>query len=89
MKTIEKIVYMSTKGQITLPMAWRRKIGTSAVRIRESNGDRLEILPVDLKNDEETGWVSIFDSKEKRPTTNDVLKFLQKNKEGRNTKKKK
>lgn len=80
MKTIEKIVYMTEKGQITLPVAWRRRIGTNAVMIKSNQGDLLEIAPVEHKKDQNTGWVSIFNAKRdnngKGLTSNELLKAL-------------
>ena len=81
MKTIEKIVYMTEKGQITLPVAWRRKIGTNAVRISErSPGSHLNISPVETKEDDETGWTTVFnkdrDNGGKGLTADEFLKAL-------------
>ena len=77
MKTFEKIMNMSEKGQITLPVAWRSRIGTNVVRVITVKGDRLEIAPVHAEQDDETGWVSIFDSNEKRPTVDELLRVLK------------
>ena len=81
MKTIEKIVYMTEKGQITLPVAWRRKVGTSVVRISVGTGDRLEIVPVESQKNDETGWVTVFnkdrDNNGKGLTANKFLRELR------------
>lgn len=81
MKTIEKIVYMTEKGQITLPMAWRRKVGTSVVRISVGAGDKLEIVPVESKQNDETGWITVFnkdrDNNGRGVTANRFLRELR------------
>ena len=80
MKTFEKIMHMSEKGQITLPVAWRSRIGTNVVRVIAGKGDRLEIAPVHAEEDDETGWVSIFDKDRdnggKGVTVDDILRAL-------------
>jgi len=81
MKTQDKIVYFGEKGQITLPVAWRMRVGTNAIRISPGNGDRLEIIPVATREDEETGWVTVFnkdrDNNGKGILASDFLKVLQ------------
>lgn len=89
MKTIEKIVYASEKGQITLPVAWRSQLDTNMFRIQTNELNNLEIVPVQAKQDEETGWVSVFDKERdnhgKGLTANEFLKALGR---ARNTNKK-
>ncbi len=60
---LEKVQYMTEKGQITLSVAWRRTVGVRAVVVKLCKGDRLEITPVHTKEDNETGWISVFDAK--------------------------
>ena len=83
MKTIEKIVYMTEKGQITLPVAWRRMVGTKAIRIKSSYGSLLEIAPVEHNTDQKTGWISVFnaerDNNGKGITSSKFLKTLDRN----------
>jgi bifunctional DNA-binding transcriptional regulator/antitoxin component of YhaV-PrlF toxin-antitoxin module len=83
MKTIEKIVYMTEKGQITLPVAWRRMVDTKAIRIKSSRGSLLEIAPVEQNTDKNTGWVSVFnaqrDNNGKGITSSKLLKVLGRN----------
>lgn len=83
MKTVEKIVYMTEKGQITLPVAWRRMVGVKAVRIRSGHGDLLEIAPVEHNTDKQTGWVSVFnagrDNNGRGITSGKFLKALGRN----------
>jgi len=87
MKTIEKIQYMTEKGQITLPVAWRRQVGTGAVVVRTGKGNMLEISPVRTEKDSESGWVSIFnaerDNSGKGVPLDDFLKVLAKIKKGK------
>ena len=54
---------MTEKGQITLPVAWRRKVGTNAVRIKSSKGALLEIAPIENRENKNTGWVSVFEAR--------------------------
>ena len=49
MVKIDKIVRISEKGQITLPIAWRRAIKTNVVRTTLGKNNSLIITPVYLK----------------------------------------
>ena len=69
---------MGEKGQITLPVAWRSRVGTTLVRVQEGRGDMLEIVPIQAVEDDDRGWVSIFSPGEKKPTTAELLSFLRK-----------
>ncbi len=84
MKTLDKIQYMTSKGQITLPVAWRKEVGGMAVCVR-TVGKRIEIIPVRTEEDE-SGWVSIFKANEKKPDVDEVLAFLRKNHRSKNKK---
>jgi bifunctional DNA-binding transcriptional regulator/antitoxin component of YhaV-PrlF toxin-antitoxin module len=61
MATIEKIQRITSKGQITLPIAWRRRMGTSSIVVR-AKGETLEISPLRTLDDEDAQWVTIFDA---------------------------
>lgn len=61
MATTEKIQKITSKGQITLPIAWRRKVGTSTIVVR-AKGETLEISPLRTLDDEDAQWVTIFDA---------------------------
>ncbi len=61
MAITEKIQRITSKGQITLPIAWRRKMGTSTIVVR-AKGDTLEISPLRTLDDEDEQWVTIFDA---------------------------
>ena len=61
MGTIQKIQRMTSKGQITLPIAWRRRMGTSSIIVRP-RGDILEISSLHTPDEEDDAWVTIFDA---------------------------
>ena len=61
MATTEKIQRITSKGQITLPIAWRRKMGTSTIVVR-AKGETLEISPLRTLDDEDAQWVTLFDA---------------------------
>lgn len=58
MATIEKIQKISSKGQITLPMAWRRATTTDTISV-VVRGDKIEITPARLDRSRE---YTIFDA---------------------------
>lgn len=43
--TIEKTQKMTERGQITLPVSWRKKVQTDTIYLR-ADGDCIEISPV-------------------------------------------
>lgn len=61
MNTIEKIQRVTERGQITLPIAWRRKMGTSTIMVK-TKGDTLEISPLRTEDERDERWVTIFDA---------------------------
>lgn len=63
MKTekIEKIQKITSKGQITLPIAWRKKMGVDTIVVR-TNGETLEISPARLVNSDADGYTTVFDA---------------------------
>ncbi len=61
MATTEKIQRITSKGQITLPIAWRRRMGTNSIVVR-AKGDMLEISPLRTLDDEDEHWVTVFDA---------------------------
>ena len=61
MATTDKIQRVTSKGQITLPVAWRRKMGTSTIIVRE-NGDTLEISALRTEDERDEEWVTLFDA---------------------------
>lgn len=78
MTTITKA---TTKGQITLPVRWRRSFSTNQFIIVEK-GDWLEIRPLDLshfdKNTEYTVFDAIRDNGGKGIKARDLKKILKK-----------
>src|SRR3989338_7174358 len=57
---MQKIQTITSKGQITLPIAWRRRIGARHI-ILETKGDRIEILPARLSQ-KESGEYTVLDA---------------------------
>lgn len=56
------IVKATSKGQITLPVTWRRQVTTDRFLVKE-RGDVLEIRPLDLKKIEEAQvYTTVFDA---------------------------
>ena len=60
MATTEKIQRITSKGQITLPIAWRRKMGVDTIVVR-AKGNTLEISPARLAKDDGE-YTTIFDA---------------------------
>lgn len=79
--TLEKVQKVTSQGQITLPIAWRRKFKNNQVIMR-SKGDILEVSPLNLSicddNAEYTVFDAIRDNKGKGIKSQDLLKILQK-----------
>jgi len=75
------IVKATTKGQITLPVRWRRGFATDRYIIKEK-GKKLEIEPFDLekleKQNEYTVFDAIRDNKGKGIKAKDLVKRLKK-----------
>ncbi len=48
MQTVaNKVQSITSKGQITLPIAWRRRVGVNHITLR-TQGDRIEISPIHI-----------------------------------------
>ena len=77
-KRVQKI---TSRGQITLPMAWRNRVKADAITVRE-NGKILEIEALDLtaksSPSEYTVFDAIRDNKGKGLKAGDLLKVLRK-----------
>lgn len=58
METIEKIQKITSKGQVTLPVAWRRHTGADTITVT-TIGNRIQIAPARLQKISET---TIFDA---------------------------
>ena len=57
----ERIQRVTSKGQITLPISWRRRYKTDNISVR-TNGISIEIRPVKLAFPIEKGEEVIFDA---------------------------
>lgn len=75
-KRIHKI---TSKGQITLPVSWRKKFNASQIII-SSRGDMLEIRPIspDFYSNETTVFDAIRDNNGKGLKAKDLVKILRK-----------
>lgn len=75
MKTIVKA---TSKGQITLPAAWRKRVATDQFLVQEKKGT-LEIIPLDMKKvAKKENWVTIFNADRDNKGVGIPLKDLQK-----------
>lgn len=55
------MVKATSKGQITLPAAWRKSVETNHFLVKERKGV-LEISPVNMDDLDEKNWTTIFDA---------------------------
>lgn len=80
----EKIQRITSQGQITLPITWRKKFQVNQIILREK-GNKLEIEALDLskfqKDSEYTVFDAIRDNKGSGIKAQDLLKILPKNNE--------
>jgi bifunctional DNA-binding transcriptional regulator/antitoxin component of YhaV-PrlF toxin-antitoxin module len=79
MFTTQKI---TSKGQITLPIRWRRETGASNIFV-QIKGDKIEIVPARMANTrkqekEYTVFDAIRDNKGKGIKATDLVKILKK-----------
>lgn len=58
----EKIQRVTSKGQITLPISWRRNMGNVNTIIVRTKGDTLEISPLRTEDGRDEEWVTLFDA---------------------------
>ena len=74
----KRIQMVTSKGQITLPVSWRKKFNVNQI-IVSSKGDALEIRSVNLAadNSEMTVFDAIRDNKGKGLKAKDLLKILK------------
>ncbi len=78
LKTIEKIQRVTSKGQVTLPMAWRRQFNSDQVLVT-ATGSTVSISPVRIsKSCEYTVFDAIRDNKGKGLKAKDLIKMLDK-----------
>lgn len=80
METAQKIQRVTSKGQITLPISWRRRMGTHSIVVRP-RGDILEISSLRMPDEEDGSWVTVFDAvrdnKGKGIKATDLIKILK------------
>ena len=62
MSNTEKIQKVTSKGQITLPIAWRRKVGNASAIVIRTEGDTLHISPLLTEDDKDAEWITLFDA---------------------------
>ena len=78
MQTIEKIQKITSKGQITLPVAWRRLTMADTITIT-TIGDQIKIAPARLQRiSEYTVFDAIRDNNGKGIKATDLVKLLRK-----------
>lgn len=81
METLSKIQRVTSKGQITLPIAWRRRMGTDSIVVR-TKGDVLEISSLRTPDEEDEAWITVFDAVRdnngKGILATDLMKILKK-----------
>jgi len=66
-----KLQKISTKGQITLPVAWRKAVATEHITVTDKNGV-LEIRPARLESNEMTVFDALRDNKGRGLTVADL-----------------
>ncbi|RJQ31322.1 AbrB/MazE/SpoVT family DNA-binding domain-containing protein [Candidatus Parcubacteria bacterium] len=79
METQTKIQKITSKGQITLPVSWRKKFNARQIMIKPK-GDSLEIKPINLEmyNTEVTVFDALRDNKGRGLKAKDLIKILKK-----------
>jgi bifunctional DNA-binding transcriptional regulator/antitoxin component of YhaV-PrlF toxin-antitoxin module len=59
-RVVEKIQTITSRGQITLPIAWRRRVNAGQIVLRVKD-DMVEIIPVRLQKQESSDY-TVFDA---------------------------
>ena len=67
---------ITSKGQVTLPASWRKKIGTEMVLVIEKD-NKLEIIPAEIIAGEEVLFDAIRDSNGKGIPVTDLIFSLK------------
>jgi AbrB family looped-hinge helix DNA binding protein len=80
--SFKKIQRVTSKGQITLPVSWRKEFKTDQVMVA-ANGRKIEISPVNICSPdtaiaEYTVFDAIRDNKGRGIKAKDLLKILKK-----------
>ena len=79
-KNIEKIITVTSKGQITLPVSWRKSSQAKQILL-EVKGEKIEITPINLinrSNSEYTVFDAIRDNRGKGLKAKDLIRILKK-----------
>lgn len=78
-KATARLQKITSKGQVTLPVAWRNRVGTTAILVSEE-GDTLRISPARLESDttEYTVFDAIRDNNGKGVPAEDIIHILKK-----------
>lgn len=78
-KTNQRIQKITSKGQITLPIAWRKHAMTNSIIVTQK-GDTLHISPARLEktNNEYTVFDAIRDNNGKGIKATELVKMLKK-----------
>ena len=79
-KSIEKIQNVTSKGQITLPVAWRRQFDANQVVVT-TMGNKIEISPTHAhvrQEQEYTVFDALRDNKGRGVKAKDLIKILKK-----------
>ncbi|MDO8664124.1 MAG: hypothetical protein Q7K44_01020 [Candidatus Liptonbacteria bacterium] len=79
MATIQKIQKVTSRGQITLPVSWRKSTGASTITLA-IKGEHIQIAPARLQRENEytTVFDAIRDNKGKGLKAADLVKVLKK-----------
>jgi AbrB family looped-hinge helix DNA binding protein len=67
---------LTSKGQVTLPSAWRKRIGTDTVELVDKGGV-LEVRPAEIISGEEVLFDAERDNKGKGIPIDDLMKALK------------
>ncbi|HLD18308.1 MAG TPA: AbrB/MazE/SpoVT family DNA-binding domain-containing protein [Patescibacteria group bacterium] len=59
---MKSIIRATSKGQITLPAAWRKNVETNQYLLKVQEGSLL-ITPLDVGALEDENWETVFDAK--------------------------
>ena len=78
-KSQERIQKITSKGQITLPIAWRRLTKTNSILVTQK-GETLSISPARLEKDDKeyTVFDALRDNNGKGIKANELMKMLKK-----------
>ncbi|MFH1769692.1 MAG: hypothetical protein ABH833_03455 [Parcubacteria group bacterium] len=77
---MERIQRATSRGQITLPIEWRKSVKTNNFVVK-TNGNTVEITPAKIKKNDKNGWYTVFnanrDNKGRGIKAEKLLKILR------------